>query len=146
MATENKNRVFRNFALRKGLAVLVLVVAVGALPACFIETSSSPPPPVCTVAPAVTATWSIDKAGTGALLSCDQAAASMVELSLNGTKFDFSCNANQGITTELPPGGYTAQFTLLGLSGQVLSTTQSMAITVPSCGVLDLGDIPFTVN
>jgi hypothetical protein len=145
MATEKTNRVFRNFALRKGLAVLVLVVAVGVLPACFIETSG-PTPPACNAAPAVGVTWFIMKAGTNAQLSCAQAAASTVTLSLNGTNFDFNCDVGEGVTTQLAPGSYSAQLTLFGINGQVLSTTQSMPVAVGSCGVTDLGDVPFTVN
>jgi hypothetical protein len=102
-------------------------------------------PPVCDP-PQVGATWSIDKLATGAPLTCEQAAATTVELTLNGTPFDFSCGAYQGLTTTLQPGAYNADFVLLDANGDVLSQTTQMAITVKTCGVTDLGDVLFDVQ
>lgn len=152
MSTENKNRGIRSF-WRTGVGVLGLVAAAGILPGCFVETSSPPPPAVCTTAPAMSATWFIDKSANGAQLTCFQAAGTTVRLTLDaGTagelNFDFPCSNGAGVTTPLDPGRYNAQFTLFGgASGQeVLSTTGVMAVTVATCGVSDLGDVEFTVN
>jgi hypothetical protein len=102
-------------------------------------------PPVCDP-PQVGATWSIDKKATGAPLTCEQAAATTVELTLNGTPFDFGCTAYQGLTTTLQPGSYNADFALLDAGGNVLSQTSQMTITVKTCGVTDLGDVLFDVQ
>jgi hypothetical protein len=100
----------------------------------------------CAQGPAVQAEWSITKQVTGAPLSCDQAAAVFVDLFLNDTKYEFQCSALTGITTPIAAGTYTARLSLIGTNGTSLSDTQSMAVTVPSCGVVDLGNVPFDVN
>jgi hypothetical protein len=143
---ETKNRGTWQPGLRAVLSVGVLALG-GLLVGCG---GGSPPPAQCNVAPAVGATWTIDKQLTGAVLTCDQAAATTVELTINNTPFDFDCNAGQGLTTELTPGSYSADFALLGPDAngnlQVLSQTQTMTIHVASCGVTDLGDVVLDVN
>lgn len=96
--------------------------------------------------PQVGATWTIDKQATGAQLTCEQAAATTVEMTLNGTPFDFPCNAYQGVTTTVPAGTYQADFALIDPNGNVLSQTQQMTITVGACNVTDLGDVLFDVQ
>jgi hypothetical protein len=98
----------------------------------------------CLNGPAVAAEWSIAQVGTGAARSCPQGAT--VELKLGSMTFDFDCGAGQGVTTQVQAGSYQASLTLLDGGGNVLSQTQTMTVTVPACGVNDLGNVPFDVN
>jgi hypothetical protein len=127
----------------RSLAVLGLAAVAGTLSGCIIETSSSS----CGAdRPAVQASWTIVKQATNAVLSCDQAAASEVDLFLNQMRYQFSCNAGIGVTTALPSGTYNAQLTLLDINKQTISQTQSMPVTVSNCALIDLGDVEFGVN
>jgi hypothetical protein len=141
MTDQTKNR----WAWRRGLAVGVLALG-GVLHGCG---GGGPPPPACDP-PAIGVTWIIDKAATGARLSCAQAAATEVDLNVNNTAFPADCNAGQVLTTTLAPGNYNVDLTLLGPDAngtlQILSQTPTMTVQVLSCGVTDLGDVPFDVN
>ena len=147
MGTELKETSMSQNTKRQGsrtslrVAALAGVVALGAA----VQGCGGGNGTVCNP-PQVGATWSIDKKATGAPLTCEQAAATTVELTLNGTPFDFSCGAYQGLTTTLQPGAYNADFVLLDANGDVLSQTTQMAITVKTCGVTDLGDVLFDVQ
>lgn len=96
--------------------------------------------------PQVGATWGLEKQATRAPLTCEQAAAATVELTLNGTPFDFDCGAYQGLTTTLQPGAYNADLALFDAGGNLLSQTNQMAVTVKTCGVTDLGDVLFDIQ
>jgi hypothetical protein len=141
MTNQTKNR----GAWRWGLAAGVLALT-GMLGGCG---GGGSPPPACDP-PAIGVTWFIDKAATGAHLNCDQAAATEVDLNVNNTPFQADCNAGQVVTTTLAPGDYNVDLTLLGPDAngtlQVLSQTSSMTVHVSSCGITDLGDVPFDVN
>jgi len=143
--TEMTNQVKNRWAWGKALAVGVLALG-GLLQGCG---GGGPPPAACDP-PAIGVTWFIDKAATGARLSCDQAAATEVDVNVNNTTFRSDCNAGQVLTTTLAPGNYDVDLTLLGPDAngtlQVLSQTQTMTAHVSSCGITDLGDVPFDVN
>jgi hypothetical protein len=140
--SQNTKRPATGIALR--VAALAGVVALGAaMQGC--GGGHSGPATVCDP-PQVGATWSIDKRANGAALSCAQANAAVVELTLNNTPYDFQCDAYEGLTQTLPAGNYNADFALIDPNGQVLSQTTQMTITVHSCGVTDLGDVLFDVD
>ena len=147
MGTELKETSMSQNAKRPGsrtslrVAALAGVVALGAA----VQGCGGGNGTVCNP-PQVGATWSIDKRATGAPLTCEQAAATTVELTLNGTPYDFECNAYQGVTTTVAAGTYQADFVLLDAGGNVLSQTDQMTITVGACNVTDLGDVLFDVQ
>lgn len=128
------------------VAALAGVVALGAAMQGCGGGHSGGPGPVCDP-PQVDVTWAIDKQATGAALSCEQAAAVGVELTIDGVHYDFDCSTYEGITTALAAGGHhTVDLALFGANDELLSQTPQMPITVAACGVTVLPQTVFDVQ
>jgi hypothetical protein len=141
MSQNTKGPVTRT-ALR--VAALAGVVALGtAMQGC--GGGHSGPAAVCDP-PQVDVTWAIDKQSTGAPLTCAQAGAAGVELTIDGVPYDFDCEAYEGLTTALQPGNHTVDLALFSVNNDLLSQTPQMPITVHSCGVTVLPQTIFDVQ
>ena len=92
------------------------------------------------------ATWSIDKVGTGAIVSCAQAGAASVRLTAGQATFDLPCANGKGRTTAVAPGTYVVKLDLIDGSMTSLSETQTMNISIAANQLVFLGDVPFDVN
>ncbi|HVX97559.1 MAG TPA: hypothetical protein VHK47_21785 [Polyangia bacterium] len=139
--SENTKRPATRTALR--VAALAGVVALGAaMQGCG---GNSGPATVCDP-PQVDVTWTIEKQSTAAPLSCAQAGAAGVELTIDGVPYDFDCEAYEGLTTALQPGNHTVDLALFSVNDDLLSQTPQMPITVHSCGVTVLPQTIFDVQ
>jgi hypothetical protein len=78
-------------------------------------------------------------------VSCAQAGATTVQLFMNVTRTELSCDAQSGTSVGLVPGSYTPRVLLVNAQGVVLSQGTLQAITIPSCGVTNLGHLRFVV-
>jgi hypothetical protein len=101
----------------------------------------------CQTPPVVTTSWTIGQKadGTGPEISCATAGAATVQLFMNTVRSQFSCDAKMGVSAGLTPGTYTPNVLLASAQGTVLSQGGLKPVTVPSCGVLDLGALRFVV-
>ena len=68
------------------------------------------------------------------------------QLLMNSTPTQFPCSAKVGTSQGLPAGMSTPRVALAGAQGTVLSQGFLNAVTVPSCGVVDLGRLRFVVQ
>jgi hypothetical protein len=107
----------------------------------------------CTSPPTARLAWTIGYSGTGPAVSCAQAAATTLQLFMNSTPTQFTCNAQSGVSVGLmpsaalsPPGSYTPRVLLTNAQGGVLAQGDLSEVTIPSCGVTDLGNIRFVVD
>jgi hypothetical protein len=91
-------------------------------------------------------TWTIAHEATGPEISCDEGKASGVTLLMNTMRSDFPCNAKAGTSAGLPPGTYTPRVVVTNAQGTALSQGNLAQITIPSCGVTELGKIRFLVS
>jgi hypothetical protein len=90
--------------------------------------------------------WTLDRAATGAALTCAQAAAEKVRLEAGAKTFDLPCAPGSGRTPALAPGEYPVKLSLLGAQDAPLSVTGTMLIQVKAGQLLFLGAAVFDVN
>jgi len=74
--------------------------------------------------------WTLDKRATGAPLSCAQAAAETVRLTVDGNSFEWPCDAGQARSPALSPGDHTVTVEVLDAQGLVLSATDAATIQI----------------
>jgi hypothetical protein len=99
----------------------------------------------CVTPPVVKTAWSIGRDATSPEISCATAGAATVQLFMNTTRTEFSCDSKMGTSMGLDPGSYVPRVLLAGAQGTVLSQGNLNAVTIPSCGVTDLGRLRFVV-
>jgi hypothetical protein len=99
------------------------------------------------VAPAVAnVAWTIGADATSPEITCDQAGAATVQLLMNSIRTEFTCSAKMGTTSGLAVGMTTPRVLLVGSQGTVLAQGPLSAVTIPSCGVVNLGRLRFVVT
>jgi hypothetical protein len=85
--------------------------------------------------------WSIGRDATGAMVTCEQAAAAKVDVLMNSTRFEFACGSYAGTMSALPPGSYDVRLLLVGPQGTVLAQAAKSGVSIPSCGAFDVGAV-----
>jgi hypothetical protein len=90
--------------------------------------------------------WTIGYGATTPALTCDQAAANRVELFMDSVRFPFTCGDNSGVTTVLVAGPYNPRILLVGTQGTVLTQGGLPAVTIPTCGATNLGNVRFVIT
>jgi hypothetical protein len=93
-----------------------------------------------------TLSWTIDRVGTSAPLSCAQAHATTIELDAGATSFAWPCANGKAASGSLAPDVYAVAVKLLDATGTVLSATSSMPFTVTAGQPKALGTVTFDVN
>jgi hypothetical protein len=99
----------------------------------------------CATPPAAHMTWTVGHDAMGAEVSCEEAGAATVQMFMNATRFEFPCAAKSGSAPNLTAGESTPRVLLTGVSGAVLSQGNLPTVTIPGCGVTELGRIRFVV-
>jgi hypothetical protein len=101
----------------------------------------------CTTPPAAHIAWTLATSATGPSISCAQAGATSVTLFMNSSKSaEFSCSAQSGTLGGLSAGAYMPHVLVSNDQGTALAEGNLPAVTVPSCGVADLGAVLFVVS
>jgi fibronectin-binding autotransporter adhesin len=103
----------------------------------------------CVTPPVAKMAWTIVRGvdGSGPQITCDAAGATTVQLLMNSVVTEFPCNAGSGTSKGLAPGIMsTPRVVLAAAQGPFLSQGNLAAITIPSCGVYDLGRLIFLVS
>jgi hypothetical protein len=99
------------------------------------------------VSQSITFTWSLEKLATGAALTCTQANASTLQLTVDGMTAVFPCSDGEATTPPLAPGGHAVSISVLDPQGAVLSTTGSpTTVTITAGKLTDLGNVIFDLN
>jgi hypothetical protein len=102
--------------------------------------------PVVTADQYIALSWSIDRLSNGAFLSCADAQAQAVELDADDQTFQWPCADGRGATKSLPPATYSVKIKLLDATGNVLSITPTMPVSVTAGQPNALGNVLFDVN
>jgi hypothetical protein len=100
----------------------------------------------CVTPPVVMTAWTIGSSASSPEISCAQAGAATVQLFMNAVRTEFTCDAKMGTSNGLQPGQYVPRVLLASAQGTVLSQGNLNAVTIPSCGVTDLGRLRFVVT
>ena len=95
--------------------------------------------------PNVQFTWTLVDAANH-VFQCEDVGATTVVVNMGGMTSSFNCNAYAGATATVLAGAYSTAFQLQDGSGNVLSQTPSMNVTVSGCGTIDVGQIDFEVT
>jgi len=120
-------------------AVLGVAALVGALSGCVVDHSH------CN-GPAMHVTWDI-VSSTDAPLSCLQAGASTVDISVGDMDVVRPCTDYAAITPPVLAGSYPVNLTLQDIAGNPISTfTAPSTVDFFSCQITDLGNVTFPVN
>jgi hypothetical protein len=99
----------------------------------------------CAVPLSVKLEWTTGRDSTGMGMTCAQVGAISVDVLMNSARFEFPCGNNSGVLNPLAPGSYSARFLLLGAGGAVLSQAAIPSVSIPNCGMVDLGTVRFIV-
>jgi hypothetical protein len=128
MTTDGINQGGSGSELRKGLAVLALVVAVGVVPGCIIDGGS---PGVCSEGEIRTSWILTNSSGPVQCLPGDTVSVQVDDQSMIK---DFACSAFGGPTPAVQGGVvHVLTYTLADGGGNVLATAGPISISVP-CG------------
>jgi hypothetical protein len=120
-------------------AVLGVAALVGALSGCVVDHNN------CN-GPAMHVTWDI-VSSTNAPLSCLQAGADTVDISVGDMDIVRPCVDYAAITPTFAPGSYPVNLTLLDIGSHPLSTfTAPTTVDFFNCQITDLGNVTFPVN
>ena len=100
-------------------------VAASALSGCVVDNRTNPPTGSCVDQRFATVAWNIEKAATGAPLSCFQANADTVLLFFGQYSYSYNCDDGTNNTDPgLTPGNYATYMQLLAPDNTVLSDTR----------------------
>ncbi len=134
-------------------------VAASALSGCVADNRTNPPSGSCVDQRYATVAWNIDKAATGAPLSCSQANAQWVNLFFGPESYQYNCVDGTGTTNNgLTPGNYPSYMQLISPDNTVLSDTRygvdasgnsvfigPTSFPIYSCAPDDIPDVTFDI-
>jgi hypothetical protein len=95
--------------------------------------------------------WVVTDPGTGASVSCDDANATSVSITVrevdagSGEVESFNCNGGAATSRPFPPGTYVLQFALRGPGGEVATAPQRDDIVITSAQDTPIGEITYEV-
>jgi len=100
----------------------------------------------------VTLSWTVTDTNGPATITCDQANATTVTVTLreegasSGIPQPFNCSSGMATSAPVPPGTYVLGFELRGPTGQIATATGQNGIVINSQQDTDVGAINFDVN
>jgi hypothetical protein len=65
---------------------------------------------------------------------------------MDSMPYDFPCTSSPSVISPLTPKAYNVRVLVLGNGGAQISPVATGTVTVPSCGVADIGIVKFTVS
>ncbi len=102
----------------------------------------------CTTPPTAHMSWKFSTGdASGPFVTCAQLGAATLDVFMNEAHSQFSCAALAGTTGPLMAGSYTPRLLISSAQGTVIANDEfPNPITVPSCGVDDLGVLVILVS
>jgi hypothetical protein len=96
--------------------------------------------------PALRVTWSIEQNNTQAPLSCAQAGADHVDITVGSMVASFPCDDHSAVTDLVAPGRYGVSLDLINVNGNTISTFGPVSVDFVSCDFSDLPNIIFPIG
>ncbi len=115
------------------------------VPACGINLGNIPFTIAACNPQVVSLQWDIVKRISGAGLSCAQAAATVVRLTMGAMEAEFACDAHAGVSPPVAAGTYDTMVELVGVN-RVLASTGRFPVPVPRCNGVALEPITFPTD
>jgi hypothetical protein len=102
----------------------------------------------CASPPTAHMSWKFSTGDSnGPFVTCAQLGATTLEVFMNEAHSQFSCAAQSGTTGPLMAGSYTPRLLITAAAGTIIVNDNfPNPITIPSCGVDDLGTLVILVN
>jgi hypothetical protein len=104
-------------------------------------------PAVCpTGTPALQVSWDIVRNSTNAPLTCEQAGAFTVDITVGSMVASFPCSDYGAVTETVPPGTFDVNMDLFDGNGNAISTFGPLSVNFASCRISDIGNVTFPIN